>query len=160
MFSNWKDRYLEEVSKTLFVSKAAALILTVIAIVEGFGVLRAIQYVENPSEEAIIRASVSPVVFFAAFGLRLVYLTALKLTLVGTSITWWLCAACSYIATSYSMYGCLLNCEPLKGEPRISFGIYDLFSALPLETAGMLFILLGSFRFLITAVLSFPSRKV
>lgn len=158
MFSNWKDRYLKEVSKTLFVSKAAALILTVIAIVEGFGVIRAIQYAENPSEEAIIRASVSPVVFFAAFGLRLVYLTALKLTLVGTSITWWLCAACSYLATSYSIYGCLLNCEPRT--TRISFGIYDLFSALPLETAGMLFILLGSFRFLITAVLAFPSREV
>jgi hypothetical protein len=158
MFSNWKDRYLEGVSKTLFVSKAAALLLTVIAIVEGFGVIRAIQYAENPSEEAIFRAGVSPVVFFAAFGVRLVYLTALKLTLVGSSITWWLCVASYYFATSYSMYGCLLNCEPRT--TRISFGIYDLFSAFPLETAGMLFILLGSFRFLITAVLAFPSRGV
>ena len=153
MVRAWKDRYLVGVSKTLFISKAAAFFLIVIAIVEGVGVIRAIQHAENPSDDAIFRASVSPVVFFTVFGMRLGYLIFLKLTFIGTSITWWLCTICCYLAGSYAFYGCLLNCEP-----RTSFGIYDLFSSFPLEVAGMLFIVLGSFRFLITAVCACASR--
>ena len=153
MIRAWKDRYLEGVSKTLFISKAAALFLTVIALVEGVGVIRAIQYAENPSEEAIFRASVSPVVYFAVFGIRLVYLSVLRLTLSGTSITWWLCATSAYLAFSFAYYGCLLNCDP-----KASYAIYDIFSSFPLEIAGMLFIVLGSFRFVITAVWAFNPR--
>jgi len=153
MFKTWRDRYLAALSKTLYVSEGAALVLFVISVVEGFGAIRAFQNAEDPSEEALFRALISPVVFFAIFGLRLVYLALMRLTLIGTSITWWLCVAGSHSASSYALYGCFLNCDP-----NASYPIYDLFSSFPLEVAGMLFIVLGLFRFLITAAWAFELK--
>ena len=141
--SRWKDAYLTTFAKTLFVSRAVALIFFVIAIVEAIRVFRFIQMAEEASEDAIFRASVSPILFFVVFGVRFAYLNLKQTRFLGTALTWWLCAITVHAASSFSMYGCVLNCDPNGIYP-----IYDMFSMFPLESAGVFFILLSPIRFL------------
>jgi hypothetical protein len=141
----WKDGYIATMAKTSFVSKVVVLIFSVIAIVESIRVFRFILIAEEPSGEAILRAFVSPILFLVVFGTRFAYLNVKQIRFLGTALTWWVCAMTVHAASSFSMYGCVLNCDP-----NASYPIYDMFSMFPLESAGVLFIFFCPIRFLAT----------
>ena len=139
----WKDGYMSTFAKTSFVSKTVALIFCVIAIVESIRVFRFILIAEELSGDAILRSLVSPILFLVVFGTRFVYLNVKQMRFLGTALTWWVCAITVHAASSFSMYGCVLNCDP-----NASYAVYDMFSMFPLESAGVLFIFLSPIRFL------------
>lgn len=127
--------------------------LIVFSVIEVGRVVLAILYIDDPNYEAIFKAFMSPFIIFAAFGSRLVYLSIKDITLLGNALTFWLCVTFLYIAFSYALYGCILNCESRAGS-----GLYSLFTSFPLETLGAIFVFFGSLKFVFIAIWALLSK--
>lgn len=130
-------------------SIVAAALLVVLSLWELLSIAFAAQTAEVVSEEAAFKALIVPLSFAGVFGLRLAYLVFNKLSLMGNVATFGICSVCSYVMTSFSLYGCLWNCDSSKGFP-----MYSLFATFPLEMTSLAFVVLGTVKFAVISIIS------
>lgn len=155
MFENWRSGYLRLFDRLRPVSIGAALILTVISVLESGRVFVAIYGSESfPASGLVFDALISPLLIFTFFVIRLIYLSLGKITLLWNFLTFSLCVFFWHITSSYSMHRCWINC-PENTVPAT----YDMLSSFPLVTVGLVFVFFGAIKFLLIAFLALLPRK-
>lgn len=149
MWTNWKREYISRFASFRLMSIVAAALFVVLSLRELLSIAFAAQTAEDVSEEAAFKALIVPLSFACVFGLRLAYLVFNKLSLMGNVATFGICLVCSYVMTSFSLYGCLWNCDSSKGFP-----MYSLFTTFPLELTSLAFAVLGTVKFTVISITS------
>ena len=99
-----------------------------------------------PESGLVFDALISPLLIFAFFVVRLIYLSLGKITLLWNFLTFSLCVLFWHITSSYSMHRCWINC-PENTVPVT----YDMLFSFPLVTVGLVFVFFGAIKFLLIA---------
>jgi hypothetical protein len=140
--------------RTRLLSQSASFFVIVISFVEAAGVAAALYRSENPSHEAVLSATVPPVVCLLGFGGRFAYLFRKNVGLLGMATSWWLAGFSLVFATGFVEGRCIVNCGT-----GFSFSFYSLASDFPLFTMGVLWLVGSAIRFPATAFAAFDCKK-
>jgi hypothetical protein len=132
------QRYLAVAANADFLSKLAALVVLVIAIVEILRAGLAVRMAENVNPDAVWMAFTTPIIYIAGYGFRFLWLL-LGRGGVGRVLTWWAAVGAIYLDVE------------LTGGPATG-AMYSLFASFPLLVSGMIFVALGSIKFLVTVL--------
>lgn len=149
MGTRWKSEYLQRFAALWIVSIVAAALFVILSLRELMLVAFAAQKAEKLSEDAVSNALLTPLCFAGVFGLRLAYLAFNRLSLLGNFATFGICAVCSYVMTTFSLYGCVWNCDSSNAFP-----IYSLFTTFPLEMTSLAFVVLGTVKFAVISIIA------
>jgi len=149
MWTSWKREYISRFASLRIVSIVAAALLVVLSLRELLLISFAAQKAEELTEDAVFNSLLTPLCFAGVFALRLSYLAFNRLNLVGNFATSGICAVCSYVLTTFSLYGCLWNCDSSKGFP-----MYSLFTTFPLEMTSLAFAVFGTVKFTVISITS------
>lgn len=149
MWTSWKREYISRFTSVRLVSIIAATLVVILSLKELIFVPFAVQTAEDVSEEAVFKALIVPLSFAGVFGLRLAYLAFNRLSLMGNCATFGICAVCSYVMTSFSLYGCVWNCDSSNGFP-----MYSLFTTFPLEMTSLGFVVVGTVKFAVISIIA------
>lgn len=149
MWTNWKREYISRFASFRLMSIVAAALFVVLSLRELLSIAFAAQIAEDVSEEAAFKALIVPLSFAGVFGLRLAYLVFNKLSLMGNVATFGICLVCSYVLTTFSLYGCVWNCDRSNAFP-----MYSLFTAFPLEMTSFGFVVLGLVKFAVISIIA------
>ncbi len=153
MFEKWLKNYEKLMLKTRIISQIGAFLLLVLAIVDLFGVGKAISYAENISWEATWVATILPMAFIIGFAIRFRFLFIReRVSVFKSAITWW-AGVFAVLIGGIDFHKCWVNCQ-LDPNITVTYGFYGPFNN-ALVSAGVLFIALSILRFLITASQAF-----
>jgi hypothetical protein len=146
MLIQWAARYSSAAANSKRASQFGAFLILTIALIEVIYLARWVYAAEDLSWESVFSGPTGAVVtgaFLIAFGVRFVLLCLWAANLAVRSLTWWLAVGTCWFANEF--YG---------PQPGV---VYDLFHSFPLQTSGMVFVLVGSLRFLYFASVSFKN---
>ena len=149
MGKRWKSEYLQRFAALRIVSIAAVALLLILSLRELLLITFAGQKAEELSKEAVFNALLTPLCFAGVFGLRLAYVAFNRLSLVGNLATFGICTVCSYFMTTFSLYGCVWNCDSSNGFP-----MYSLLTTFPLEMTSLAFVVLGLVKFAVISLIA------
>lgn len=149
MWTRWKNEYLQRFASLRVTSIVAGALLVVLSLKELIFVPFASRTAEDVSEEAVFKALIVPLCFAGVFGLRLAYVAFNRLSLVGNLATFGICTVCSYFMTTFSLYGCVWNCDSSNGFP-----MYSVFTTVPLEVTSLGFVVLGTAKFAVVSIIA------
>ena len=144
MLIQWAVRYSSAAAQSKRASQFGAFLILTIALVEVIYLIRWAFAVGDLSWESILSGPTGAVVtgmFLLGFGFRFVLLSFWASNLPVRSLTWWLTVGTCWFTTEF--YG---------PQPGV---MYDLFHSFPLQTSGMVFVMMGGLRFLYFASVSF-----
>lgn len=151
---NWKREYMSRFASVRFVSIVAAVLLVILSLREVVLVPFAAQAAEDVSEDAVFNAMLTPLCFAGVFVFRLAYVVFNKLSLPGNFVTFGICSVCSYVLASFSLYGCVWNCDSSNGYP-----MYSLLTTFPLEMTSLAFVVLGLVKFAVISIIAIDSFR-
>jgi hypothetical protein len=158
MFNRWFKNYQALMLKTRLLSQFAAFLLLVLAIVDLVGVGRGIAYAENIGWETVWNGTIPAVAFILGFGTRFgVLFSKNRFGTLAMAASWWIVFFAVMMAKIISYRSCWIDCQ-VDPNISVSYSYYDPLND-PLVPAGLLFIFLSFFRFVITAAGAFLYRK-
>lgn len=140
MWKAWEQKYTLSVANSRMSSQFGVFVILIIGIIDVFYILEAISLTEGVSPETVIKAFIPVAIFVPAFGLRFVLLFRFASSIYIRLITWWTIVTVVYFC--WSQFG------PQAGV------VYSLIGSFPLMVSGMLYVLIGTMRFVYFGSLS------
>ncbi len=133
--------------RTRTLSCVGAFLMIVLALVDGWQVIKGVQLAENLSPEAVIEATIPPVAIASGFGFRFIALVGLRRITILGFLSWWVAFCAVALPVARSMH------FAQHGFPKV-----HPYTMTPLEWAGILFVVISMVRFSVTLSVAISSQ--